>query len=221
MHFSNHISFTTMYGDLAAKLIQDSKRTQSLDVLPAYQADLVNSIIREIRDLQRDVKILLDQQGPNFRASQDRRVSCAIFVLQICMRRNKRCLLAYHKLRARRLETLVWSGFETTSIGSEGDSGVALSDRPSVASGWHPDEEEYFRGYGDVLAELKGEWTDIDLTGSMEPPRDLFIDVRVLKDAGEIQTEYGLITLTKNSQFYVRQGDVERLIQQGYIQKLH
>ena len=24
-----------------------------------------------------------------------------------------------------------------------------------------------------------------------QPPRDLFIDVRVLKDAGEIQTEYG------------------------------
>jgi len=28
------------------------------------------------------------------------------------------------------------------------------------------------------------------------------------------------INLTKNSQFYVRQGDVERLIQQGYLQKL-
>ena len=28
------------------------------------------------------------------------------------------------------------------------------------------------------------------------------------------------ITLTKNSQFYVRQGDVERLIGQGYLQKL-
>jgi len=28
------------------------------------------------------------------------------------------------------------------------------------------------------------------------------------------------INLTKNSQFYVRQGDVERLIQQGYLQRL-
>jgi hypothetical protein len=28
------------------------------------------------------------------------------------------------------------------------------------------------------------------------------------------------ITLTKNSQFYVRQGDVERLIAQGYLQRL-
>ena len=108
------------------------------------------------------------------------------------------------------------------------------------------------RQYSDLLAAYKGQWTDIDLTGSLEPPRDLFIDVRVLKDAGEIQTEYGYvtaisacrrlrpflphpkycilvtianrhhssITLTKNSQFYVRQGDVERLIAQGYLQRL-
>lgn len=31
---------------------------------------------------------------------------------------------------------------------------------------------------------------------------------------------YRAINLTKNSQFYVRQGDVERLIAQGYLQKL-
>jgi hypothetical protein len=29
------------------------------------------------------------------------------------------------------------------------------------------------------------------------------------------------ITLTKNSQFFVRQGDVERLISQGFLQKLN
>ena len=49
------------------------------------------------------------------------------------------------------------------------------------------------RRYGDLLAAYKGQWTDIDLTGSLEPPKDLFIDVRVLKDAGEIQTEYGYV----------------------------
>lgn len=33
-------------------------------------------------------------------------------------------------------------------------------------------------------------------------------------------TRHSAITLSKNSQFYVRQGDVERLIAQGYLQKL-
>ena len=90
----------------------------------------------------------------------------------------------------------------------------------AAASSLSAEEEQYAHQYSDLLAAYKGQWTDIDLTGSLEPPKDIFIDVRVLKDAGEIQTEYGSITLTKNSQFYVRQGDVERLIQQGYLQRL-
>lgn len=69
------------------------------------------------------------------------------------------------------------------SLGSEAGNQSSLS----------PEEEEYVRQYGDMLAAYKGQWTDIDLTGSLEPPRDLFIDVRVLKDAGEIQTEYGCV----------------------------
>ena len=43
----------------------------------------------------------------------------------------------------------------------------------------------------------------------------LLVHARVSADA-----EYRAINLTKNSQFYVRQGDVERLIAQGYLQKL-
>src|SRR5215510_6920523 len=96
-----------------------------------------------------------------------------------------------------------------------------------------PEEEEYVRGYGLLVAGLKGWWADVEFGGSLEPPRDLFVEVRVLKDAGEIQMEYGyfsglcdlrlmsrVITLTKNNQLYVRQADVERLIQQGYLQKI-
>lgn len=116
--------------------------------------------------------------------------------------------------------------------------GYSLGSEAGNQSSLSPEEEEYVRQYGDMLAAYKGQWTDVDITGSLEPPRDLFIDVRVLKDAGEIQTEYGCvsiplllhqstdkrmcraITLTKNSQFYVRQGDVERLIAQGYLHKL-
>ena len=37
---------------------------------------------------------------------------------------------------------------------------------------------------------------------------------------GLLTVVFRAITLTKNSQFYVRQGDVERLIAQGYLQKL-
>lgn len=118
------------------------------------------------------------------------------------MRRNKRCLLAYHKQRTDKLEALVWSGEDLVDLSGQqlrdvtdrsnaiGPAGRAADSNTSSLS---PQEEDYVRQYSDLLAAYKGQWTDIDLTGSLEPPRDLFIDVRVLKDAGEIQTEYGYV----------------------------
>ena len=110
------------------------------------------------------------------------------------MRRNKRCLLAYHRVRAEKLDEMCWNGIDVleqqqhSAQGSEGGE-AAIGNQNSLS----PEEEEYFRQYNDILAAYKGQWTDIDLTGSLVPPKDLFIDVRVLKDAGEIQTEYGWV----------------------------
>ena len=115
------------------------------------------------------------------------------------MRRNKRCLLAYHRVRSDKLEEMCWSGKEildqeqplhTSTLQGRGER-IAMGSETGNTSSLSPEEEEYVRQYSDMLAAYKGQWTDIDLTGSLEPPRDLFIDVRVLKDAGEIQTEYG------------------------------
>ncbi|KAI9844234.1 MAG: DNA replication protein psf1 [Sclerophora amabilis] len=268
-----------MYGEIGNKLVQHAKRTQSLAHLPPYQTELVRAVTREVRDLDRDVEQILapfktrgedddDDDGdydngagrPSaFDPSADPATACYLLVDHLCMRRNKRCLLAYHRVRADKLEEMCWSGTDVLEQQAElllqqqqqqlqqqqqqhaaagrrgggsgeeeaesgGGGGVGGSGMGAEAGGntssLSPEEEEYVRQFGDLLAAYKGRWTDVDLTGSLEPPRDLFIDVRVLRDAGEIQTEYGAITLTKNSQFYVRQGDVERLIAQGYLQKL-
>ena len=104
------------------------------------------------------------------------------------MRRNKRCLLAYHRTRTDKLEELVWNGADVLDLSGQQQGGM---NGDAGTSSLSPQEEDYVRQYSDLLAAYKGQWTDIDLTGSLEPPRDLFIDVRVLKDAGEIQTEYG------------------------------
>ncbi|KAF7918077.1 hypothetical protein BELL_0039g00080 [Botrytis elliptica] len=217
-----------MYGDIGNKLVQHAKRTQKLEHLPPYQTEMVRAVTREVRDLDKDASNILQSIGGSFDPSADPATACTLLVDHLCMRRNKRCLLAYHRTRTDKLEEMVWNGSDvldlaaqqhrTTSEGQNG--GTDLGNGEGNTSSLSPEEEEYVRQYSDLLAAFKGHWTDIDLTGSLEPPRDLFIDVRVLKDAGEIQTEYGTINLTKNSQFYVRQGDVERLIAQGYLQKL-
>ncbi|KAL6869266.1 DNA replication protein psf1 [Amphichorda felina] len=221
-----------MYGDLGIKLVQHAKRTQNLAHLPPYQTELVRAVTREVRDLDKDVSELLEPFQGSFDPTADQAVACTLLVNHLSMRRNKRCLLAYHRTRTDKLEELVWNGADVVDLSGQQVRDGAAAGGPGAGGGGggtgdaaptsslSPQEEDYVRQYSDLLAAYKGQWTDIDLTGSLEPPRDLFIDVRVLKDAGEIQTEYGAITLTKNSQFYVRQGDVERLIAQGYLQKL-
>ncbi|KAL8832521.1 MAG: hypothetical protein Q9191_000203 [Dirinaria sp. TL-2023a] len=218
-----------MYGDLGYKLAQHAKRTQALAHLPPYQTELVREITREVRDLDKDVASILAPYKGSFNPSAEPATACALLVNHICMRRNKRCLLAYHRVRSDKLEEMCWSGEDVLEHVQQSRDGprqhdfgkAGTSSNFGDTSSLSPEEEEYVRQYSDMLAAYKGQWTDIDLTGSLELPRDLFIDVRVLKDAGEIQTEYGAINLTKNSQFFVRQGDVERLISQGYLQKLN
>jgi GINS complex subunit 1 len=179
--------------------VQHAKRTQNLAHLPPYQTEIVRAVAREVRELDRDVASILQPFQGSFDPSADPAVACSLLVDHLCMRRNKRCLLAYHRTRTDKIEEMVWSGtdvVETTTAtikdGSGGQTGgTDLSNSEGNTSSLSPEEEEYVRQYSDLLAAYKGQWTDIDLTGSLEPPRDLFIDVRVLIDAGEIQTEYG------------------------------
>ncbi|KAK6344533.1 DNA replication protein psf1 [Orbilia brochopaga] len=214
-----------MYGELGNKLVIHAKRTQALNLLPAYQTDIVRAVTREVRDLNQDIHEITNSYQGDFNPSADPAAACALLVHHLCVRRNKRCLLAYHRVRAEKIEHMCWNGMDAMEQVQAGRVGMEGEEDASAAAGTpahalSPEEDEYARQYGDMLAAYKGHWTDIDLTGSLEPPKDLFIDVRVLKDAGEIQTEYGAITLSKNSQFFVRQGDVERLIKQGFLQKL-
>lgn len=147
---------------------------------------MVRAVAREVVDLDRDVNRILEPFQGSFDPSQEPATACALLVDHLSMRRNKRCLLAYHRTRADKLEEMYWDGKDPLDQ-TYGNAVNATTTESSLS----PEEEEYFRQYRDMLAKYKGHWTEIDLTGSLEPPRDLFVDVRVLKDVGEIQTEYG------------------------------
>ena len=213
-----------MYGDLAIKLINDAKRTTGLEHLPPYQGELVRSVIREITALDAEQTRLLDRHGGagGFDHAAHPEVAVQVLVQHISKQRNKRCLLAYLRQRSDRIEELCWK--ETLDLDAVASGTGASTTADEAGHGTRdmlgPEEREYARRYSELLAAYKGQFTDIDLTGSLEPPRELYVDVRVLKDAGEIQTEYGTMTLTKNSTFFARYSDVERLIRQGYLQKI-
>ena len=161
-------------------------------------------MIREVRELDKDIANVLAPFEGSFDPSMEPATACNLLVDHLYMRRNKRCLLAYHRVRSDKLEEMCWNGTDVlerdplvqSGRKHETASNTGMNSESGNQSSLSPEEEEYFRQYGDLLATYKGQWTDIDLTGSLEPPKDLFIDVRVLKDAGEIQTEYGCVNIT-------------------------
>lgn len=212
-----------MYGDLANKLVIEAKRTEQLNsrntketTVPTYNDELVRNILKEVAQLKRNMTFFKEQQEASTMEdtnTDSKTMKCQYFVNLLCLERNKRCLLAYQKLRSDMLDSLAWenNGMDVLGSNPSEDNTNNLTHQ----------EQEYLKEYSELLTELKsGELADIDLSGPLTPPREAFIDVRVLKDVGEIQTEYGVFNLIKDSQFFVRQSDVERLIQQGFLQKI-
>jgi GINS complex subunit 1 len=169
----------------------------------------VRTIVREVRALDVSVQSTISELtlggSQPFDPEEHPGQAAKILTEYVCMRRNKRCLLAYHRVRTQKIDEMIWKGVDlldansNTAAQGQDKSGTRSTDLEGEGasrageSALSPEEEEYARAYGDLLAAYKGQWTDIDLTGSLEPPRDLFVDVRVLKDAGEIQTEYGYV----------------------------
>lgn len=214
-----------MYGDLATKLVLEAKRTTHLSELPLYQTDTVKDILKEINDLDQDAQYLTEQQQTqeDTLTEEEYKINqCQLFVTHLSMRRNKRCLLAYERLRSTKIDEFCWLNVDPILVDDDSKNKPTATVSTTMLSldNLNHSEQEYYKNYQDLLIKYKSNFMDLDLSGDLQPPTNIFIDVRVLKNGGEVQTEYGSFNLIKNSQFYVRKSDVERLIQQGYMEEL-
>ena len=58
----------------------------------------------------------------------------------------------------------------------------------------------------------------MDLTVDLAPPKELFIEVRVLKDQGQLHLpESGVVNLKKNTTQLLRRTEVDHLIKKGIV----
>lgn len=59
----------------------------------------------------------------------------------------------------------------------------------------------------------------VDLLQHTRPPKCLYIEVRVLEDYGDFETEDGqVIVLAKNSTHFLERSHCEKLIRQGVLE---
>ncbi|XP_024608477.1 DNA replication complex GINS protein PSF1 isoform X3 [Neophocaena asiaeorientalis asiaeorientalis] len=84
------------------------------------------------------------------------------------------------------------------------------------------EEMEWFNHYKKSLATYMrslGGHEGLDITQDMKPPKNLYIEVRCLKDYGEFEVDDGTsVLLKKNSQHFLPRGKCEQLIRQGILE---
>ncbi|KAI5295605.1 DNA replication protein psf1, partial [Ascosphaera pollenicola] len=110
--------------------------------------EIVRAIVREVRELDHDTKRTIAQhtsQHGSLDPSIDQGVATALLVNHLFLRRNKRCLLAYHRVRTQKLEDLAWCG------GDLMDEQQIQAGRVQNVDALSPEEEEYFRQYNEML----------------------------------------------------------------------
>ncbi|KAG2138430.1 uncharacterized protein EDB93DRAFT_724554 [Suillus bovinus] len=119
---------TRQFGDLATQLIAESRRSTLTDTLLKYNDNLVRSIIREQRDLEKMTE-----------TSQN--VTPAMLIFQTTIVRNKRCLLAYHKHRMDRLRDMYWTA---------GGALPHILSNQDIRSKLSPHEVDFLRQYTSI-----------------------------------------------------------------------
>ncbi|WVN86159.1 DNA replication complex GINS protein PSF1 [Cryptococcus depauperatus CBS 7841] len=218
-----------MYGDQALQLITASHRTTLASTpqlpLPKYALPLILSICLETRQLGASITAIAESHGP-VSLSQDRALVCNLTVQHLAARRNKRCLLAYLTTRVGGIRERWWDAggalsYLLSPAASENVNPEA--DAPDLRSALSPQELDFLRGYNSLMLDYKSEFLDVlDIAAGIEkPPGELMVDVRVVKDAGEVFLGSGeKVDFRKGQRFRLEKSQIERLIIQGYLEEV-
>ena len=212
------------YGSRGRELLLDLKRS---DWLPAYNEEGVRSTLQEIYSHTEELTVLVrassnrnsrnntnDEEGggatsPGAGPAIENRPSLILHDASI--RRNKRCLLAYHAYRIDKLRVLRWE--------TSGNLPPTLKHLLSES------EIDFFHEYDKLISRTQlssGPMSNLDLNADQYPPEENLIQIRVVQSGlGSIETEMcGTVQLEMGSMHYLPRGDVEHLIRGGSVVQL-
>eukprot|EP00978_Attheya_sp_CCMP212_P027894 scaffold94627_cov53-Attheya_sp.AAC.4 len=200
----------SIYGQRGRELLLDLKRS---DWLPSYNDEGVRATLQEI---SLHFNELTDQASAASSAERTSATNKGAIPMQTrpsmllhdaAIRRNKRCLLAYHNHRADKLRALRWE----TSAALPTHVRALLSEA----------EVDFFAEY-DRLVSRYSAAMDLDLGANVTPPEEDFALVRVVHSGlGRIVTEIGTVALDVGTTHSLPRNDVEHLIRQGALQQLN
>ncbi|KAG7386067.1 DNA replication complex GINS protein PSF1 [Phytophthora pseudosyringae] len=179
------------------------RELQRSDWLPPYNEDLVRQVVEESGLLNEEIA----RKMATFQGDLDEQtaVQCGLVVNHQCLLRNKRCIIAYIHHRMEKIKALRW------------ETGTIIP--AQLAQNLCQREVQFFNQYDQLLTDYMADF-ELDLSADLKPPKDLYVEVRVLRDCGEVMTESGLVNLEAHSQHFLRRVDVEQLIRQGLLEQI-
>lgn len=190
-----------MYGDIGLEMLSELSTATRL---PPYRGDGIRKVVEEVNALYGEIQSVLGEYGQVAQTNQS--IMASVVYHHASLLRNKRVILAYLHHRMQYLQGLRW------------EIGAILPEE--VRDNASPMEKSFFSGYDRLLGDYMSD-LDLNLTEDLTPPKDLFIQVRVVQDAGTIVTEDGdELTLRKNTTHFLRRSDVEHLIRQGVLEHI-
>lgn len=193
-----------MYGDKAIEVLKDLKHNQWI---PMYNNEGVGRVMQEMDLIYAElIKCLNDDSLDR----TDDAVKTNITTYHYCFLRSKRCMLAYLYERMQRIKRVRWQ------------CGVTLPTHIEV--NMHQTEKEFFDKYEQLLSDYNAD-LEMDLTSDLQPPKDIYVEVRIVKTDddkdGGIVLEDRTLKLRKNHIYYLKRSDAETLVQRGYAQQIN
>nr|XP_057915380.1 DNA replication complex GINS protein PSF1 isoform X1 [Doryrhamphus excisus] len=192
-----------MFCEKAVELIRELQRMND-GQLPAFNEDGVRQVLQEMEALYDHNQSDVNETKSDHRAD----LIPSIRLRHCCLLRNQRCVTAYLYDRLLRIRALRW------------EYGSVLP--ANVRFHMSAEELQWFACYKKSLAAFMrslGGGGGLDITQDMKPPKSLYIEVRCVKDHGELEIDDGtVILLKKNSQHFLPRWKCEHLIRQGVLE---
>ncbi|KAK9806721.1 hypothetical protein WJX72_000554 [[Myrmecia] bisecta] len=214
-----------MFGKRAAELLREVAFCQP-DTLPPWNDELIRQVLEEVsehnnmmkrifRDVNKREAVKFAARGegtedefPGVDWSQQPDEAAAVIVHHESILRNKRLLMTYVKERADRIKSLRWRG-----------RSIPEHILPQLS----PTEVQYFKTYDRLLTKYMRKGSTgigMDLTLDARPPGDPNLQVRVVKDYGEMMFSSGRFILRRNMVLFLPRHEVESLVREGVLEPI-
>jgi hypothetical protein len=235
-----------MLGDSSQALLTESHRSLQTRSLLPYSTPLVRQIIRESHSLSQSITATAAPFVGTQGVAPTPGVSAELTISALALNRNKRALLVYHQQRVETIKEKFWEagGVLSSAFGAgtetrrnmtttdeafaKGYADLCLAYKTSFFASGSSTKPAYDPfGMDEDLEEEEDEdptclMDAVDLLGggtAIAPPKELMVDVRAMKDVGEVELLSGnRVNLRAGQQYFLAREDVEMMVVKGEVE---